>query len=376
MLIAEKYNLPAIADALYASGINVAEHRSDWISLMKSMSGGGLALMPSFLKLASQGSTYKERENVREFTKMVRKHNDHDLAGFLAIAKNAGIDISHYRTVQYIPFLPSIRKLPKPRPMDIIPNEYLRKCRSDNSLFVQSLVSNHILTAQQAAVAAHLYHLGAMKDGSVIYWQIDEQQRMRDGKVMLYGNDCHRIKDKGAQWIGFLMRTKLRGTDGKPLLPMTWQATQCLFGLHLLTADTSLPINIVEAEKTAIILSQLMPDTGVWMAAGGETQLTLDKLAPLAGHKVILFPDTDPDGKTCEAWKKIANEAHEKLSLDVSVNMQLERLATPDQRQRKIDIADLLIEYQPAPSPELQEMLNDNPDLQLLIDEFGLTPNS
>ena len=395
MRISDKYNLVSLANAIYDTGANLAERRLDWLALMYSMAGGGEPLRASFHKLASQGSTYKFKENDREFTKAIKKTSDKNLAWLLKKAKGLGINLEDHLSIEgrraredWINarkpsnkcLLPSLHSKPK---MNFIPNEYLTKCRSNNSTFVQSLVSTRILTAEQAFTAADLYHLGAMKDGSVIYWQIDEQQRMRDGKVMLYGNDCHRIKDKGAQWIGFLMRTKLRGTDGKPLLPMTWQATQCLFGLHLLTADTSLPINIVEAEKTAIILSQLMPDTGVWMAAGGETQLTLDKLAPLAGHKVILFPDTDPDGKTCEAWKKIANEAHEKLSLDVSVNMQLERLATPDQRQRKIDIADLLIEYQPAPSyaqpqpsPELQEMLNDNPDLQLLIDEFGLTPNS
>ena len=410
MLIAEKYNLRTIAQAIYASGYNVAERREDWLHLMMSLSGAGEAYLDTFLLLASQGSTYKEKESRREFLKAVRKHSDQDLAGFLAIAKKAGIDIRDHYSQDYRrqlednmrrlrssdaprkPMLSSLRQttpnssLLTPHSMTFLPSEYLTKCRSNHSTFAQSLVGSDILTPDQAHAAADLYHLGAMKDGSVIFWQIDTDGRLRDGKLMKYAADCHRIKDQGAQWLGYLMRTSLRGADGKPLLPMTWQATQCLFGLHLLPTDATAEVCIVEAEKTAVILSQIVPHC-LWLAAGGQSQLSLEKLAPLAGRSITLYPDTDTDGSTYASWLRIVHEARARLNLNIKISDLLETSATPDQKLRKIDIADWLLEQrqeqpeppqpapsavQPQPSPELQEMLNDNPDLQLLIDEFGL----
>lgn len=410
MLISEKYDLRRLANDLYLSGVNLAEDRHDWIVLMRSMAGGGEALRESFLKLASQGSTYKEKESNREFTKAIRKTNDASLAWFLKKAKELGYNLDDYLSFEgqraredwlaktkrgsppVLPQIhPTLHSTLSPLHMNFIPSEYLQKCRSNSSAFVQSLVSNDILTAEQATRAADLYRLGAMKDGSVIYWQIDEQGRVRDGKIMLYGADCHRLKDHGAQWMGWMMRYKLKDADGKFLLPQDWQATQCLFGQHLLSSSEefgarSEPSNtspklicVVEAEKTAVILSQLQPDK-LWLAAGGESQLTLDKLAALKDHKVILFPDTDPDGKTFAAWQNIANEARRQLGLNISVSDLLENFALPDQKLRKIDIADFLIESreesQEEPQPEAppQEPLAHSDDslIQDLIDTFDL----
>ena len=392
MKISDKYNLTSLANAIYDTGVNLAERRLDWLALMYSMAGGGESLRASFHKLASQGSTYKFRENDREFTKAIKKTSDENLAWLLKKAKELGINLEDHLSLagrrareDWINarkptskcLLPSLRTQPK---MNFIPNEYLTRCRSNNSTFVQSLVSTHILTAEQAYTAADLYHLGAMKDGSVIYWQIDTEGRIRDGKVMQYGADCHRLKDHGAQWMGWLMRYRLKGADGKFLLSQEWQATQCLFGLHLLKEkgegknDELSPsrVMIVEAEKTAVIMSQLRPGP-IWLASGGEGQLTLDKLAPLLGKKITLFPDTDPDGKTFQTWQNIANEARRQLGLDVTVSDLLEKYATPEQKERKIDIADF-IEPTPGPSTPLppREGQGESPLLADLIDTFDL----
>ena len=419
MTIFDKYDLRRLASDIYLSGVNLAEDRHDWIVLMRSMAGGGEALRESFLRLASQGSTYKERENQREFTKAVARSNDSSLAWFLKKAKDLGYNLDDYQRTLPVqphplyppnsggrnpskgrgnknyhrqakrgspPVLPQIHPATNSSlPMFTIPSEYIQKCRSNSSTFVQSLISTKILTQEQAERAADLYRLGAMKDGSVIYWQIDEQGRVRDGKIMLYGADCHRLKDHGAQWMGWMMRYKLRGADGKFLLPQDWQSTQCLFGQQLLSSKekgegkSEKLICVVEAEKTAVILSQLQPDK-LWLATGGESQLTLDKLAALKGRKVILFPDTDPDGKTFINWQNIANEARRQLGLNISVSDLLEDFASPDQKQRKIDLADFLIESRDESQEEPQEETppqepvahSDDPVMQDLIDTFDL----
>ena len=397
MKISDKFNLVSLANAIYDTGANLAERRLDWLALMYSMAGGGESLRASFHKLASQGSTYKFRENDREFTKAIKKTSDENLAWLLKKAKELGINLEDHLSIEgrraredWINarkpvtrcLLPSLRTQPK---MNYIPNEYLTKCRSNNSTFVQSLVSTRILTAEQAHTAADMYHLGAMKDGSVIYWQIDTEGRIRDGKIMQYGADCHRLKDRGALFLGALMKSQLKGADGKPLLAFDWHSTQCLFGLHL--AASAPRVMIVEAEKTAVILSQRRPDL-IWLASGGESQLNVDKLAPLLGKKVTLFPDTNPDGKTFQNWQHIANEARRQLGLDISVSDLLEKYATPEQKERKIDIADFLHSEElpaardgdlPAQAPPpaeisdtLHEMIEDNPAMAELITQFDL----
>ena len=191
MKISDKYNLTSLANAIYDTGANLAERRLDWLALMYSMAGGGESMRASFHKLASQGSSYRFKENDREFTKAIKKTSDENLAWLLKKAKELGINLDDFLTLEgrraredWINarkpsnkcLLPSLHSKPK---MNFIPNEYLTKCRSNNSSFVQSLVSAGILTPEQAACAADLYHLGAMKDGSVIYWQIDTENRHR-----------------------------------------------------------------------------------------------------------------------------------------------------------------------------------------------------
>ena len=418
MLISQKYNLKRLASDIYASGVNLAERFPEWITLMYSMAGGGKDLLDSFLSLASLGSTYKQKENRRAFLHAVNVVKDDNLAGFLKTAQSLGYKLDDYLTPEgwedrkewirqhgrgasgHMPKIhPSSSPANSSPKMNLISSDFVQRCRSNSSAFVQSLVTSGILTPEQATAAADLYRLGAMRDGSVIFWQIDAQGQVREGKIMLYGPDCHRIKTSGAQWMGWMLRYKLKDADGKPFLEGTWHATQCLFGEHLIVNNEQLIVNngvlrekegkvicIVEAEKTAVILSQLMPDK-LWLAAGGETQLSVEKLAALRGHKVILYPDTDPDGATFAHWQQISNEARLQLGLNVSISNLLESHASADQKERKIDLVDFLIEQQaptetapvkedPQPqktfSPEVTSMIEDNPAMQDLIDAFDL----
>jgi hypothetical protein len=103
---------------------------------------------------------------------------------------------------------------------------------------------------------------------------------------------------------------------------------------------------VVEAEKTAVIMSEVYPQY-VWMAAGGLSALSAEKLRPLRDHKVVLFPDTDPDGTTYACWKAIAEEASRSFLSPIYVSPLLERQATPEQKAAKIDIVDLLFNPKP-----------------------------
>ena len=74
---------------------------------------------------------------------------------------------------------------------------------------------------------------------ATIFWQIDQQQKVHTGKIMLYDyHTGHRVKDpfNHIAWVHKSENTK------------NFHLKQCLFGLHRLRPDTKI-VAIVEAEK-------------------------------------------------------------------------------------------------------------------------------
>ena len=208
------------------------------------------------------------------------------------------------------------------------------------SEFCRAVVSNGYLTQEQMQRAAQRYRLGASRDGGVIFWQIDEFDQLRDGKIMHYRPDCHRDHDRKPTWTAYLLRKSGR-------LPKDWNTDHCLFGLHLLEnvkmkeLKNEKTVAVVEAEKTAVIMSEVKPEY-IWLATGGKTELNVAKLRPLEGRRVILFPDTDEDGQTYRDWYDIAEAASDVFGHPVTVSSILEQRATPVQKAAKIDLVDLL----------------------------------
>ena len=223
------------------------------------------------------------------------------------------------------------------------------KALSTNSLFCQALVANGILSERQMQRAARRYRLGATRQGGVIFWQIDQHEEIYDGKVMYYLPDCHRDKAHKPDWVGSILSR--RHHWGK------MSSRHCFFGLHLLChtdltdhTDYLCPaetICVVEAEKTAVILSEIYPQY-LWLASGGLTQLQLDKFRPLRGHHLILYPDTDETGETYKSWYETAQLVQQQPfwedSPPIEVNPILEFQASPDQKSRKIDLVDFILD--------------------------------
>lgn len=214
---------------------------------------------------------------------------------------------------------------------------------STDTVFCRALVGCGYLSEEQMLRAAERYRLGRSRDGGVIFWQIDDQGRTRDGKIMFYRDDCHRDKTRHPSWCSARMKAHY-GYDGD--LPVE----RCLFGLHLLVEGGAQPstksVAIVESEKTAVIMSERQPQY-LWMAAGGLSMLTAEKLRPLSDRHVVLFPDTDPDGKAFDHWQQVAREASRHSLFPVYVSPLLERQATPQQKAAKIDIVDFLFHLNP-----------------------------
>ena len=204
-------------------------------------------------------------------------------------------------------------------------------------LFCQSLLKCSYLSYGQLCHAAQQYRLGASHDGGVVFWQIDEQQRIRTGKVMYYQPDCHRIKSRSPTWVHSLLKGQLS---------RDYTLHRCLFGQHLLSdTDPGTTVCVVESEKTAVICSEHFPQC-LWLACGGLHMFSPGMLAPLTGHKVVIFPDTDLTGDTYRRWADIVRQASRmyRFRYPVRVSRLLEDKASQDQKTRKIDITDFLFE--------------------------------
>lgn len=238
-----------------------------------------------------------------------------------------------------------------------LPSDLVTRSLSVDSQFCHSAVSAGYLSEVQLHHAASRYRLGCSKDSGVIFWEIDEQQRVHTGKIMYYQPDCHRDKHHTPTWVHTLMKSQL---------PANYELQHCLFGLHLLTSSLSpqtsdliachtqtfrsenpqtSSIAIVESEKTAVIMSEIVPDF-VWMSCGGLQMFKPELLAPLVNHKIVIFPDTDETGDAYRQWRDVATEAQRLYTFryPLRISRILEDHATPDQKSRKIDLVDYLFE--------------------------------
>ena len=205
------------------------------------------------------------------------------------------------------------------------PTEWLwRECLAINSQFCEAVVKAGYLTWEQMVSAACRYRLRATRQGGVIFWQIDQEDRVRDGKVMYYGSDCHRLKDKEHHptWVSTLLRQR----DPFPNSPH--ETSHCFFGAHLIS-----PLN------ERLFRPPLTPPN-----SGGETAIA--EFRPLRGHKVIMFPDTDLDGNAFKRWSEAATIVMQQPfwedSPPIRVSPLLETHATPEQKAAKIDLIDFL----------------------------------
>ena len=202
--------------------------------------------------------------------------------------------------------------------------------------------ANHLITYLKTMIPSSAidciitdYRLASTPDQAIIFLQIDQDNQCRTGKIMQYNPATgHRIKDPNKpgriNWLHSILKRRKQ-------LPPDWQLTQCLFGEHLLPQHPDKTVALVESEKTAIICAALMPQY-LWLATGGKSGLTSERLSSLKGRKIIVFPDID-------AFKDWQQKIFTLPHLDIRISRLLEDNATPADRAAHIDLADWIIQF-------------------------------
>ncbi len=141
-----------------------------------------------------------------------------------------------------------------------------------------------IFTEAQIHTAMQSYFLTGTNlcwNNTTVFWQIDHKERIHGGKIMLYDpSNGKRIKKpyNHINWIH------------KALKIEDFNLNQCFFGLHRIIEDYNKPIAIVESEKTAIIMSIIVPEV-IWIATGSKQNLKAQLMEPLKDRKIVLYPD-------------------------------------------------------------------------------------
>ncbi|GAB3877155.1 DUF6371 domain-containing protein [Hymenobacter segetis] len=205
-----------------------------------------------------------------------------------------------------------------------------------------------------AAELLQRFHLGtsAHWPGACVFWLLDEQGRARGGQVVLYDATGHTVKTphRHTTWAHTALSTAYtkRGEAAPSWLSdyaAHAQKSPCLFGLpQLTTAPLHMPVALVESAKTAILATPYAPRF-IWLATMGLSYLTAERLEPLRGRRIVLFPDAG----AYEKWqtKAISLQA---AGFNISVSAELETTATEAERAAGLDVADVLLrEWQGYP---------------------------
>ena len=272
--------------------------------------------------------------------------------------------LEHKENEPYVPALVEIIKPPSFLPSNLV-SESLKSYQQNHfvsylhRLFEKEMVENLI----------QLYRIGTSKHwkGASVFWQIDEDEKVRTGKIMLYdAQSGKRVKKpyNHIQWVHSVLKCE------------DFELAQCFFGSHLLLQYPHQTVAIVESEKTAIIARGFVPDC-LWLGSGGLSQLNTAKWWHLRTRNVILYPDLGG----FEKWKEKAKILQKNCNAKIIVSDILERNATQQDRENGLDIADFLIrdfqqKQQGKPLPKIEGLLADmvaqNPALLRLIKTFSL----
>lgn len=257
---------------------------------------------------------------------------------------------------------PSTRKAPQPpaKPVYFNFEAFKRTLRPEfyeNNVFIQNLFNRVPYPFDPADVTKviEFYRLGTIpggyRAGAVTFPFIDIKGNVRAVQVKQFDETNHTT---GTDFLHSVL-AKHYSNNGKQQ-PEWLEAymnqdkkVSCLFGEHLLNEFPSNRIALVEAPKTAVYGTLYFglpetPDQYLWLAVYNKSSFSLDKVKPLQGRFVDVFPDLSKDGVTFREWEAKAKEFERQLpGTQFKLYDFLEHEALEADRVNGEDIADYLI---------------------------------
>lgn len=223
-----------------------------------------------------------------------------------------------------------------------IPNDLVLKSLNpamwEKNNFILYLISLFGETVAAEAIKRFQIGTGSKNKGSTIFWQIDQGNRVRTGKIITYNPKTGKRNKNAYPPVGWVHAELVN----KGILN-SFNLNQCLFGEHQLChKNTEKAIGIVESEKSAVILSIILPDI-TWLAVGGIHNLNPKLCSPLLNRQIILYPDSDGYNQ----WKAKAAILSEN-GFNILVDDSTEEAATSNEKARGLDLVDYLVNTIPT----------------------------
>ncbi|MGN1218460.1 MAG: DUF6371 domain-containing protein [Phocaeicola sp.] len=265
--------------------INIAAGRSDWVALSYELASLGESGRDLFHRCAQLDVSYSFNENEGLFTYALRRGSRTGVGALINRFKRVGVDVAAIRKeIGYtLPNGQISRTLQEYEPTyNFISDDIVKRLQGKRNTFVDFLLT--LFTEEQVAAAVERYCIGGDSLQRTIFPNIDQEGRCVGGAVIPYISNGHRDKSKGVSNI----HSELRRKD--PTFPP--QADQVLFGSHLLRLYPSASVGVVEAQKSAVILSIVYPDI-IWLATAGKTNFNERMVATIYDRNVVAYPDMD-----------------------------------------------------------------------------------
>jgi len=287
------------------------------------------------------------------------------------------------------PAKPAIRKEQIEKPVIHIPEKWLKLSINSQQF------PNHFLAffktrfgAEQVENIRTRFKIGysGWRNGSNVFWYIDEQGNATQGKILLYDEHTGKRDQQTFNTVHSLLSKAGH-------IPADYTLRRTLFGMHQITGPEPIKcIGLVESEKTACICSILLPSV-TWMATGGKEFFKEELIRPLKQLPIIVYPDLD----AFDEWQA-KSEPMKAGGYKITVSNLLQGY---DPVSPKDDIADFLLRMEvklqakdpeyafdgtlihaekgypiswdlPSPPTPLEKMIKRNPSIQDLINRFDL----
>lgn len=184
---------------------------------------------------------------------------------------------------------------PEPKPRLYLPDDAMSRYATP---YTESTFGRWLATKAPGREAlertVEMYRLTATPTHGIIFWYIDHNGRLCQGKMMWYKPDGHR------NGVVYNVSSDMAKQG---LMPEEAEMQRSLFGAHLLKERPDAVVYIVESEKTAVVMSMLQPEH-IWLATGGCSMLNTYVVRPLFNRRVVLVPDSG----CLDKWRKVMQQ--------------------------------------------------------------------
>jgi hypothetical protein len=289
----------------------------------------------------------------------------------------------HYTPKQYFHDYPQAKEqiqitafvapiLSKEKVVFLFPFSYVERTqnRDEENYFISHLLN--LFSFDKVQEAVNMYYIGTSIDKekrvwnkAPIFWQIDDKQQVRTGKILpYYRGKFNRLKINGEPIIDFIHAKMKR--KGIPILSENEKIDQCLFGLHLAPSQPHKTVAAVESEKTAVIMSLILPEY-LWLSFGGLNNIFQLNTPILQGRKIVVFPDAG-------TYEKLQPKIIElqTLGFNISISNLIENKATEVEKEKGYDLADyaILNAWHNQVKTDFMDMVERNPLLNIFAYKF------